>query len=200
MRAERRTWTAGFIMVGYVFACAACGEGSGGGPSGVSSGITPTKPVSTLTPAETTQLCKTVDDGFKDPAVTDGLCKFTAVFAAVAATLLLPNATDAQLQMACTMGYSECKKPQTGSQTATSSCKAPPASCTVTVGEVEKCLSDMKVALANLGAAVPACSTLTKATLGNSPPDTDGLTKQPDSCETIDQKCPGLVPEPNLPD
>jgi hypothetical protein len=197
MRAERRKWTVGVIVAGYALACAACGDSGSAGPSAVSSGLPPTKVVGTLTTTETTQLCKTVEDAFKDPAVTDGLCRFTAIFAAVAATLALPSATDAQLQMACTMGYTECKKPQ--NQT-TNQCKAPPASCTATVGEVEKCLADMKSSLANLGAAVPACSTLTKATLGSSPPDTAGLTQEPDSCETINQKCPGLVPEPNLPD
>jgi hypothetical protein len=179
--------------------CGDSGGGGGGGSTPVSSGLPSSKPVGGLSATELTQFCKAVDAAFNDPAVNDGICKFAAALGAAVAAGVLPTISDADLQKACTEAYQECKKPDTSPM---SECKPASGSCTATVGEFEKCLSDMKAGFVKLGATVPACSMLTKASLMQMEMSSQGEDpiSQPDSCKVVEQKCPGMVPEPNLPD
>jgi hypothetical protein len=177
-----------------------CGDSGGsGGSAPVSSGLPSSKPVGGLSATELTQFCKAVDAAFDDPAVNDGICKFAAALGAAVAAGVLPTISDADLQKACSEAYQECTKPDSSPM---SECKPAPASCTATVGEFEKCLSDMKAGFVKLGSTVPACSMLTKASLMEmemSSPGADPV-PEPESCKIVDKKCPGMVPEPNLPD
>jgi hypothetical protein len=195
-------WTRIAGMVGgLALAIAGCGSddadgspGPGNGNTGggaVASGLPATKPLNTLTPAEVTQICKAVDDSVKSPAVSDGMCKFLAVIATGLEASFVPGTTDAQLRMSCTEGFEECKK-----DTEPEDCDPPPASCTATVAEVEKCASDLNAAIIAVGTAAPACATLTKAALSTAP-SIDALV-EPASCKALEQKCPGFVEEPGM--
>jgi hypothetical protein len=194
----RKWMTVAVLAGGLAMAGGGCDDGDGGngntdgGGGGVSSGLAPTKPVNTLTPGEVTQLCKAMEDAVNAPAVSDSLCKFLSVVGAGVAATFVPATTEAQLRMSCTTGYDECKKEPARAI----DCGASAPACTATVAEVEKCLSDETAAVIALGASVPACAALTKAAL-NTPPSTDPL-EEIASCKSLDQKCPDLIPEPEL--
>lgn len=173
-----------------------CGSDSDS-PSTSASGINPSRPANSLTDTEVKQLCKAVDGFFNEPALNEVGCKVSSV---IAAALFAAGGTDAELQMTCSSAYDECIKgdgkesPGAGASTS-GQCKKPSASCTATVGEIEQCLADMKTSFANLGKSLPACNTLTKASLSQGslssaePPE-------PASCKTLEKKCPDIeLPE-----
>ena len=191
--AHTRKWLARALLVaGATLPSLGCGDDDKPGTGPVASGLPADKPVGTLTSAEATQLCKAVDSSLSDAVISDSLCKFVAVFGVSVEAAVMPSATDAMLQASCTTGFNQCKASPSSTGDA---CKPAPASCTATVGEVEKCLGDMKAAVAALGASVPACNTLTRASL-NSPSGGAGALKEPESCAALERKCPDLVPDP----
>jgi hypothetical protein len=186
------------IVGGLAVASAGCGSdddspgnGGGDGVGAIVSGLPATKPVNTLTTSEVTQLCMAVVDSSKSSSVREGTCKALGVLrATLEAGFMLAN-TDAELRLSCATGYEECMKDMEGG-----SCEAAPASCTITVAEFEKCASDQNAAIIALGAAVPACATLTRAALSTAPSVT--ALEEPASCKALAPRCPGLVEEPEL--
>lgn len=180
------TVTAGLALL---LGTACGGDDKNENTTGFSTGIDPSRPASSLSAAETQQFCKAFDGLLEDPAIKGSLCQVVSV---IAASLLAGNGTDAQLQMACTQGYNECLKDDGKAEPGSSSkCEKPAASCTATIGEIEQCFSDMKLAFVNLGKSLPACSALTKASINQSSPASAEPT-MPASCTALEKKCPDV--------
>jgi hypothetical protein len=158
-----------------------------------SSGIPADKTVDTLTDAEVTNLCSSLGQYIStDPGLQESTCHFAGFGVALSASLF-GAASDADLQKMCADTEAKCHEaPLMGEG---STCTKPTSSCSATVGEFEACVTDSLAEATKAFAALPACSSITNASLqmlissGSS-----GMTTAvaPASCQTLEQKCPGL--------
>jgi hypothetical protein len=175
-----------------LFLTLGCGGGGGGG---FNPGVAGNKPLNTLSDAEVATLCKNADAYFSSsPDIKEANCRTAGVFA-VAFTASV-GATDKQLQDACQTVYNQCIKAPASSSggdggTSNGTCNKPPASCTATVDQMTACLNELTATLKN---SVPACNTLTVASLGASanPPDGGSDTTGP-ACKAYEAACPDMV-------
>lgn len=171
------------LVVGSMVAMAAACGGGGGTPDwgeAIPTSVPGNKPISTLTPAERGQLCTDIGQWAMSGAfLTDG-CNATAWLATSLAASGDTTMTDADLQTTCQMLYSACV-----AGGVTTNCNQVPATCTATVSEYTRCLSDSVDALGGL----PPCSAVTRASL---PTVVAGLTSQPTSaaCTALQRMCP----------
>lgn len=173
-----------------VLALGACGGDGGRAAGSFTTSVPGNKMLNGLTPAEVTTLCMDITSFAADAEIRKGSCKISGFLAAFTASLG-SNLSDAELKVACMEGYSACL----AAPDEPGMCAAPSASCTATVAELSACLKDSRVALAQIHAATPDCSAITRAVLED---DSGGGTPPPDTtpaCMTFETKCPDGIPD-----
>jgi hypothetical protein len=183
-------------------ALAACGGGSSTSSAGSFSTTVPaTTPLGQLSSAQLTTLCSDLNRyGMtlaSNPTFKQGQCKLAGITAAAFAAGLGAATTDAQLQMACSMTYTQCLNAPPQTTTGGSCTTAPAASCTATVAQYTACLNDSVTVGEAALAMLPACNTITAASLSSSTGGTGGG-NPPASCTTFSAACPdtGSLPDP----
>lgn len=182
----------GCLILVVAGALPACGGGDEDGKGGApfSSGLS-SKPVSQLTDAEMTELCAKAGNYYmQDPSFKSGTCRMAGVGAAVVSNLLGPK-PDAELQKTCSDLETACLQSR-GETTQEGTCKKPSGTCTATVAEIEACVTDTRNAFSSALQSLPACGTLKSSdvtpTSSGSPTNEQAM---PESCKTLEQKCPG---------
>lgn len=195
----------GSMVLASLFTVAAlvgCGSSSGGGGGGFSTSIPGGTKLSSLTTTQAAQLCTdltTYENTQSSTQTTDG-CKVAGIDAAFGAqTSSTTTLTDAQLQAACTAGSSACTSVDAGSSGQalcdSTTFAGEPTTCTSSVSDVQKCLSDMSTANAAYYAALPSCGALTSATLASAEASLNGDggdsngPPTPASCMPIETNC-----------
>jgi hypothetical protein len=181
------------LVIALVGPVAGCGSS---GSSGVTS-VPGTKTLKDLTPAELATLCSDSASYFRTHVT--GTCKLAGFFTAALAAEFDTTMTDAQLQALCNQSVASCNSGAGADAGASSqTCEAPPATCTATVSEYSACVTDDATAINSAFGSIPACSSLTRASLNASTADAgSGSTSTPPaSCTTLETKCPGFFQDP----
>jgi hypothetical protein len=186
-----RNWVKGLGVTLLVSAVACSSSGGGGSVTSVPG----SKSLATLTPADTAQICTDTSAYVTRNVSKSDLCKLAGLFAAPFVLVGNPNATDADVQTACSDAVTSCNSSSAdGGSTATcsvgdtSTCNA-----TATVDEYSKCVTDTTSALKGTLNAIPACSSLTVASL-SADGGTGGTSTPPASCVTLMNDCPDISP------
>jgi hypothetical protein len=135
------------------------GAGTGGGSSVTS--ISGSKPLNTLTAAESTQLCNDAIAYFKASITKSNSCKFSALVNAASTS----SPTDAALQGNCSGMETSCNASATMGPGAATSCFPPPATCTATVEQYSACISNGVASFNQNVSALPSCSAVRLADL-----------------------------------
>jgi hypothetical protein len=190
---------AGLFTVAALVGCGSSSSGGGGG--GFSTSVPSGTKLSSLTTAQAAQLCTdlTKYESTQSTAQTADFCKGAGIDAAFQAqTGSTATLTDAQLQNDCTIGYTECTSAD-GGVSGGVSCDSTtfagaPTTCTSSVSDVQKCITDMNTADATYYGALPSCSALTAATLNSAEATLNGDAgssgpPDPASCIPIETNC-----------
>jgi len=186
---------AGLFTVAALVACSSS-SGGGGGGGGFSTSVPGSTKLSSLTTAQAAQLCTdlTTYENSQSSTQTAEICKGVGIDAAAEAQATSSTMlSDAQLQAACTIGYSDCTSADGGSSGVScdsSTFAGAPTTCTSSVSDVQKCITDMNAANATYYGALPSCGALTAATLASAEAD-GGISSSPDpaSCVPIETNC-----------
>jgi len=167
------------------------GNGGSTGNSGgdFMTGLPASTPLGSLTDAQSMQLCSSLENYF-GASLKDFDCRLAGL---IAAAFSAPD-TDAKAQAACKTAYDECTA---APATSMGTCMKPTGTCTATVGDFEKCMSDEGAIFDQAGASLPACADLTLQDLMSSGGD---MTQpmEPASCTALQMACPG-APTPPAP-
>lgn len=179
---------------------AGCGGGDGGGDGagGVSSGVDSTKRGDEVTEEEAQRICEAVGDYVERKVSQIDLCKVAGVVAAQIVAGVDPEATDADLQAACSEGVQSCNEDEPepidpGTEDDCTSGEVP-EECSSTVGEIEACLKDTVDMSFAMFTEVPDCGSLTRDLL-ESEEEEPGEPEMPASCETVQENCPEVFEE-----
>ena len=135
------------------------GSSSSGGIGGQTSitGLGGDKPIGSLNPSETTQLCTDAYAYFAKAVDPVELCKWAGLSYGVSSSAL----NDSLLQQNCKSQEATCLK----ADPATAECTAIPSSCNATVSQYSACIIDQAAAFNNAVSALPGCATVTKPDL-----------------------------------
>ncbi|HEY0705498.1 MAG TPA: hypothetical protein VGG33_01805 [Polyangia bacterium] len=185
----RMTMTATALL--GVLGCGSSDNKTGGA---FSSSVPGSAPLNTLTPAQTSTLCKELGT-YVEGALKPLTCQLGG-FTVAAFSAIDPRATDAELKKACEDATAECLQQQgspDGGASGAGMCDPIPANCTATVAEMSACITDSANALKQSASAIPTCASITRASLssdagapgGGEPPE-------PASCKALSAKCPSL--------
>ncbi len=173
------------------------GGGGAGGMSGggaFSTGVARGKKVSELTPADRTKLCMAGEAWATDVLAKGDFQKTICKFAGYVSAALSGGMSNQELRMACQQGYTECLTDEEGMDSPTDASCDLPATCDITVAELETCLNDYVGTFQTAFNVFPACETLTQADLDNEDLGSDvEEIKPPASCVAAEAKCPGLL-------
>jgi len=159
------------------------GGGGGGGTSGgntkFSSGLDGKQELGSLSAADTAKFCAAAANFAKSSSVGPDLCKIAALFVAA----LMDPKSDAEAQMLCQQGYSQCL-----SSPSMNMCKDPPTGCKATVADAEACWNASIAYLDSATAAIPACNKVTLKDLqASAGGGGQGATPaKPDACKPLD--------------
>jgi len=164
------------------------GAGSGG-TGGVSSGTTVSggKTLGSLTPSESTQLCKDTSAYFGQNISQATLCKEAGLGYAVSSSA----PTDAQLQKNCASQEASCLK----GGPAVANCTGISANCSATVAQYNACIADRVSDFNQQVSGLASCATVTL-------PDLAAVwtfmsAALPASCTLVTDQCPTLdIPSP----
>jgi hypothetical protein len=203
---------ANLIVTALVGFLGGCGGGSGGGPTFTTS-VPGEKPLGSLSNSELATLCGDFAKFAADPTNKVDTCRLSAIVETAFTAIFTTGATDSSLQMSCAQTYDQCLNPivdggagsaEAGAASADAgagtidagagvSCMRPPANCTATVAEETACINDQTAQTHALASKVPACSSVTLASVA----PTDGGTStttltEPASCQLLQSKCSGL--------
>ena len=192
----------GSMVLAGLFTVAAlvgCGSSSGGGGGGFSTSVPSGTKLASLTTAQAAQLCTdlTTYENTQSTTQTADFCKSVGIDAAFSAQAgSTTPLTDAQVQNDCTIGYTECTSADGGVSGGvncdSTTFAGAPTTCTASVSDVQKCISDMNAADVTYFAAVPSCSALTAANLStaeamlNGDGGNSGGAPEPASCTTLE--------------
>ena len=159
--------------------------GTGGGGSVTTVGGSET--LASLTPAESTQLCKDTSSYFGQNISKATLCKEAGLGYAVSSSA----PSDTQLQKNCTTQEATCLQ----GGPAVANCTDITASCTATVAQYSACITDRVADFNQKVSALAACATVTKADLTAV---WDFMSANlPASCTLVTDQCPTLdIPSP----
>lgn len=195
-------------LLGALLAGGGCDDDDDKQPTGLATGVEPSRPLGMVTPAEATQICMASETWARarlaDAKQRELTCKLTAVLASAGGGLLPgtggaaggAQATDAQLQMTCKTALDQClAAPAPAPMAGANMCQAFPPSCTATVAEYEACLNDVPTFVDKTAPMLPSCETVNRfsalALLGL-------VNSLPMSCKTFQMKC-GLAGIPGIP-
>lgn len=195
-----------FIALSTLTVTAGCGGGSG---AGFHTSVPASKPLNTLSPSDVKALCMDMVTFLNmqiqaDLKNKDLECRGAGLgFAALAANS--PNATDAQLQQACQVGYQLCLSAPADAGVSSGNIDAgvsgdectntstPPASCTATVAQYTACVSEASSSVQDV---LPPCNELTKAKLamltGDAGAPGGGASTAGPACMAFQAACPGV--------
>jgi hypothetical protein len=186
------------VALGALPACGGDDDKKSNAP--FSSGVSG-KPVSQLTDVEMKDLCASVGKYFvDDPSFVSGTCRFAGVGVA-AASLLFGSKTDAELRTSCSEIETACLQSEGTTTQEPGTCQKPDATCTATVAELEACITDSRDAFSDALLSLPSCETLQASDFGTATsggPTTTAL-PTPESCKTLEQKCPGAAAGAGVP-
>jgi hypothetical protein len=186
------------VALGALPACG--GDDDKGAKEPFSSGV-PGKPLSQLTDVEMKALCDSVGDYFVgDPAFVSGTCRFAGVGVA-AASLIFGDRTDAELRASCSEIESACLQSEGTTTQEPGTCEKPDATCTATVAELEACITDSRDAFSGVLLSLPSCEALKRSDFGSPTSGGPATTTlpTPESCKTLEQKCPGAAAGAGVP-
>ena len=164
------------------------GTGGGGGSGSAVTSICGTKPLNTLTPDESTQLCNDAIAYFKSGITKANSCKFSAL--SMAASTSAPS--DAVLRTNCTSMETSCNASATMGPGAATSCFAPPATCTATVAQYSACISDQAALLNQSANTLPNCSAVRLADISPIFGAVEAFYTVP-GCMALMNECPSFV-------
>jgi hypothetical protein len=157
------------------------------------SGIPGDKTFDGLSDADVTNLCASLGKYLStDPGLREATCHFAGFGIALSAGLFGAT-SDADLQKMCTDTEARCK--DTPWESTQSTCSKPTSACNATVGEFEACVTDFIDAATQAFATLPACSSITNASLKMLGSGGNGgmpMAEAPPSCKALEQKCPGI--------
>jgi hypothetical protein len=162
------------------------GAGTGGGSSVTS--ISGSKPLNTLTPAESTQLCEDATAYFMSSITKANSCKFSALVNAASTS----SPTDAVLQSNCTSMETACNASATMGPGSATGCFPPPATCAATVAQYSACVSDGVASFNQNVSALPSCSVVRLADLTAIFAALEA-TYQPAACMPLATACPDFL-------
>ena len=152
------------------------------------------KSLATLTPADLTQICTDTGAYYSRNVTKADACKIAGFTAAALVFAFNSAATDTDLQTACSDAVTSCNSSSADGGTTTTCSVGDTSTCaaTATVDEYSKCVTDAVAAQKASFAAIPACSSITVASLS-----TDGGTgttsNPPASCAMLMTDCPGVT-------
>ena len=192
-----------FIALGFtgIVAAPGCGDEGptdGAGSGALSSGLPKDQVVGNFSDADAQQFCAAMEKYVEsDPGIRAMECHLAGFTAAIGAAFL-GTATDADIQRACSEMESTCLNRLAGADAGTSTCSKPTGTCTVTVGELETCLSDSLSTMQTELAKLPSCSTIRASDLT---PTTTGGPQSPQvaSCAVVSDKCPDAMRSSGIP-
>jgi hypothetical protein len=164
------------------------GGGTSGGPETFTTSVPADQPLGGLSDDELTQLCADGHQFASDADVQKDNCRLAGYLSAAFSVAFQPDATDSDLRKLCSDSYDQCIA--SGSQT--QPCNRPPANCTATVGEYVTCINDQAEAQHAFVATIPACKTLTRASLTADGGTATAGPAYPASCQAAMAKCSGL--------
>ena len=166
------------------------GVGSTGGYTGsdkqtaVHSGLPADQIASSLTPVETEQLCRAVDDAHA--VVEPGECNFMGILGA--AMLYFLGTTDvASLRASCVTTRDSCIADPTEGE-----CDELPPDCGASVAELEACFASAFDAAVTVFESLPACEQLELSDFGDEQTTSEPSSTTPE-CQLAESKCPGLL-------
>lgn len=158
----------------------ACGGDDGDG-SDFSSGVSGSKQVAQLTPAEEKTFCDNRDK-FYETKYADSVADFCRLGAHAALTTLGDALNAAQSEKICTDAVATCLS-EVDKDSEPEICEFA-KDCKATVAEVEACLKDSTKLLADAASKTPSCVQIASgAKLGTAP-------QSPTSCVNLRKKCP----------
>lgn len=166
------------LIMGGLLAFGGCGGDEDGG--GFSSGVSGSKRVDQLTPAEEKTFCDKGDAFFSSDAnnVAAGSCRFAAqIFLAA----LGGNLSAAQKETACNDAVMECLAEEPEDEP--NMCEAT-KDCAATVAEVEACVNDSWKRLKDYLNETPSCAKIAAGATAAAFPSS------PMSCQDLKKKCP----------
>lgn len=188
----------GLVAAAVFPACSSNSSSNNGSSGSFSSGLPKDASLGGLSAADQKTLCDSLLSYESSASTNTSACKFAGIAQAAIAQFSGAK-SDADLQKACSDAETACKNrpaPKVDGGTTTSTCKPLPPNCTATVGELEACITDETAAANQAFASIPECSALTASFFKQ---DGGGLGRglgggtPPASCQTANQKCPGLV-------
>lgn len=162
--------------------------GCGGG--GVSSGVDRSKPAETVTDAEAQDVCEATIEYQANSVSVDDACKFYGALAGAAA------GNDAATCDAAVTACQDAADAAGDQPVNTSVCSnvtaAAVAGCTVTVGEIEDCLTEIIDASADVIKSAPACDSLASASEGG---NSGGGDSSSSACDAVaaDPECASVL-------
>jgi hypothetical protein len=173
------------VVSGVLFAMILARCGGGGRTGTFNTSVSGDRPVNGLSSSEITTLCADLANYASDSGLKQDNCLLAGFLMASSQASVLPTATDAELQAACSQTSTICL-------TTTPNCPVPtPADCTATVGELTACANDVAAQTHLLASKVPACSGITRADIGANSSVGTALAHQPTSCQSYQAKCSG---------
>ena len=162
--------------------------GSGGGGGSAVTSISGSKPLGTLTAAESTQLCDDTKAYFKSAISKANSCKFSAL--SNAASTSAPS--DTVLQTNCASMETSCNASATMGPGTSTSCFPPPATCTATVAQYSACISDEAALLTQSANTLPSCAAVRLADITPIFAAVEAL-YQATGCMALMAACPDFV-------
>ena len=147
------------------------GPGDGGDPDTI---VDRSKPLSDLTPAELTKICRDLA-----PKLASVSCDLAGFISAGYAAAYDQSLTDEQIQATCAQTSNTCQNQQPPVDC--SDAGPAPTDCTATVDDYFICIDDTLT-------QIPACGDLTRKLLSAA----STSLVNPTSCTTLEAKCPGL--------
>jgi hypothetical protein len=171
------------VVAGVLFAMilVACGGGSGT----FSTSVPGDRPLNGLSSSEIATLCADAANHIANSGLKQDSCHITGFAEAAYQATSSSNATDAELQAACSQASMRCL-----TSTTAPNCFVPPrADCTATVAELTACANDDWAQTHALASKVPACSGISRAVISSANSNGGLALALPASCRTYQSKC-----------
>lgn len=167
--------------------------GCGGGGGGINSGVDESKPASEVTDAEAEDICQATSDYAASKIDSQ---EFACRGQALVVGILAAADGDEAMQAACSDAYDACleAEPEEPEEDDCTGVTASVADCddSVTVGDVQTCLSDNVDAAVDAADQIPSCSELTLEYIEDAAENPPEEPDPPASCEVVYDACPGF--------
>jgi hypothetical protein len=167
------------------------GSGGGAGNGTFSTGLPPNQSLGGLSDADGQKFCDSLNTFYSsNPVFKDFACKSSSYLAAVLLVGFGVAMTDEEAQKTCSDAFDKCASGIADGGTST--CKKPSSQCMATTTEFEACVNDSIGVIQGATAGIPACSSITVASLKSDAGSPFPMTQDPTSCDVVKTKCPEL--------